>query len=141
MEVEKEQPEKQEQTSMTMMMSTLTAEECRRLVLGATFVFECEDEGQCRYLVWLLIDSGACDHVCLVNFCAEIPVMPSERRLAVVTADGSAVSHVGQRTVEMTLWPHDLAQVTFEVLNVIRPILSVSRLREKGFDVVFADQA
>lgn len=82
----------------------------------------------------LLVDSGTTEHMCGRQHFAEVPIRPSkEPRL--LSASGASLTHVGQKDVRFRCGERE-AGVTFEVVNVVRPILSVSRLVEQGFAVV-----
>ena len=97
-------------------------------------VLECE-------IALLLVDSGSYDHVCPLDFCnwCELRLVESPREVA--AADGSVMKQYGERRVTFGLIKNGCVTVNFQVLNVAKPILSVSKLVEKGFLLSFGKQA
>ena len=97
--------------------------------------------------VYVLIDSGAAIHCCPRDFAENLSrAVTSLRHYDIRSAGGGVLGHHGSREISFkaldsieNTW-HSL-RATFEVSGVKRPILSVSRLREKGFTVVFGKQA
>lgn len=82
----------------------------------------------------LLVDSRATEHVCGRQHLAEVPVrLSKETRLR--SASGPSLTHWGQKDVCFRCGGREVG-ATFEVVNFVRPILSVSRLVEQGFAVV-----
>ena len=84
----------------------------------------------------LLVDSGAYAHVCPLDFAPEIPLQSCQLPL-VSTADGTKMTPLGRKTVPCELENGTKVAMTFVVLPVKRPILSVKALTQKGWTVGF----
>ena len=87
----------------------------------------------------ILLDSGACMHVCPKHWMSEHGRMiTNDHNPALYTADGSKLEVHGRREVRMML-PEAGFPLTTQcvVCNVKRPILSVTRLTEKGMIIEF----
>ena len=60
------------------------------------------------------------------------------RQTDIRAANGSSMQHLGVRTVRMqTVCDHQNLQVTFQVLNVERPLISVGKLAKDGCEINF----
>lgn len=81
----------------------------------------------------MLIDSGAFDHVCPVDFAVNVPLTPPGRSVVGVTADGTPLPSYGFREVKCCTQRGQRICVKFQVMDIARPILSVSRLSKAGF--------
>ena len=90
----------------------------------------------------VLIDSGACTHVCPRSFAPRVPLMdtPEDGSSRAVTADGRPLTRWGEREVTMVLNDGNHLKATFQVMDVSRPILSVAKLRDGGWSVHFPDE-
>ena len=92
-------------------------------------------------VMYLLVDSGAYDHVCPPTFGDEYPLIAPKINVKAVTADGHIIKYYGERQIPLKLVGDRHALVTFSVMAITRPILSVSRLIEHEFQCCFARQA
>ena len=83
----------------------------------------------------LLIDSGCFGHVCPPWFAAQFP-MVSSRNVAAVAANNVALQHYGQKVVYGHVMTNSgkriLIQITFDVMNVRKPLLGTSALKHRG---------
>ena len=86
----------------------------------------------------LLVDSGAFSHCCSPDFAPSSPVVPDPSLKAVFTASGAQLQPSGRKNVSFTLGNGLNVTISFIVLPVRRPILSVSALVEKGWGVCFS---
>ena len=84
---------------------------------------------------------GAFDHVCPKDFAAWIETLALGCQHEVVGADGTKLILYSTRTVSFQLLAGRHATIKFHVMNVLRPILSVSRLVQRQFMLVFGKQA
>ena len=82
--------------------------------------------------VELLVDTGATEHVCGPQDFTHAE-LTSGPRPALKTATGELVKHYSLRTVDFRCQGEEL-RVGFTVVDVKRPILSVSRLMDRGIE-------
>ena len=82
-------------------------------------VFAAVTGGGCRLM---LVDSGAFEHVCPLNFGSGLKEGNPRR---IVAADGKEILYHGIREVKFTVWNKDPTKAMFVVADVTRPILSV----------------
>jgi hypothetical protein len=94
-------------------------------------VFAAAVGGGCRLM---LVDSGAFEHVCPLNFGDGLKVGIPRR---IVAADGKEISYHGVREVKFNVWNKDPTKARFVVADVTRPILSVGSLNRQGIKVNF----
>ena len=89
--------------------------------------------------VWL--DSACYDHVCGSSFAKDCEIIRDDefsRRTDIRAANGSTMQHLGVRTVRMqTICDRQNLQITFQVLNVERPLISVGKLAKDGCEIIF----
>ena len=89
--------------------------------------------------VWL--DSACYDHVCGSSFAKDCGIIRNDefsRQTDIRAANGSSMQHLGVRTVRMqTVCDHQNLQITFQVLNVERPLISVGKLAKDGCEINF----
>eukprot|EP00971_Amphidinium_carterae_P283534 5628644-Amphidinium_carterae.1 len=85
----------------------------------------------------ILIDSGPEIHVCPPWFRQDVPITPAPS-LVIRSAGGHQLEHLGERQVDLRTTSGAKLRITFQVATVRRPILSVKRLTEKGYEVHFA---
>ena len=84
----------------------------------------------------LSLDSGAYDHVCPPDFCSWCELRPVDVvREVAAAADGSVMKQFGERTLTFGLIEDGCVTVSFQVLNVAKPIHSVSKLVAKDFSL------
>ena len=87
-----------------------------------------------KEFVELLVDTGATEHVCGPQDFTHA-VLTSGPRPALKTATGELLKHCGLRTVDFRCQGEEL-RVGFTVVDVKRPILSLSRLMDRGIETV-----
>ena len=92
------------------------------------------DDAQMREgeFVELLVDTGATEHVCGPHDFTHA-ALTNGPRPALKTATGELLKHYGTRTVDFRCQGEEL-RVGFTVVDVKRPILSVSRLMDRGIE-------
>ena len=87
--------------------------------------------------VELTIDSGAAEHVVGPKDLPHIPVGPSRKHIQYTMANGHKTSNRGeQHVMAVTEDGHEIA-FKAQVTDVHRPLMSVSRICDKGNRVVF----
>ena len=86
---------------------------------------------ECEF-VELLVDTGASEHVCGPHDFTHA-ALKNGPRPALKTAIGELLKHYGTRTVDFWCQGEEL-RVGFTVVDVKRPILSVSRLMDRGIE-------
>ena len=108
------------------------------------WIFSCENGKKRRYTVnwedqsdWkteeheLMIDSGCFGHVCPPWFAPQFPVV-SSTNVDALAANNVALQHFGQAVVCGHVMTNSgrrtLIQITFDVMNVRKPLLSTSAL-------------
>jgi hypothetical protein len=92
----------------------------------------------------LTIDSGAADHVMPLGWLIWILVVASAgslKGLHYVAASGTRISNMGQQTVNCLTRNGTWAQWIFQVAAVNKPLVSVSKLIDDGWRVVFDEEA
>ena len=117
------------------------------------WIFSLEDSKKRRYTVnwedqfdWkieehdLMIDSGCFGHVCPPRFAPQFP-MVSSPNVEAVAANNVALQHYGQKVVYGHVMTNSgrriLIQITFDVMNVRKTLLSTSALKRRGVTVIF----
>ena len=89
--------------------------------------------------VELTIDSGAAEHVVGPMDLPHLPVGPSRKHIQYTMANGHKTSKRGEQQVRaVTQDGHEIA-FKAQVTDVHRPLMSVSRICDKGNRVVFED--
>ena len=86
---------------------------------------------ECEF-VELLVDTGATEHVCGRHDFTHA-ALKNGPRPALKTATGELLKHYGTRTVDFRCQGEEL-RVGFTIVGVKRPILSVSRLMDRGIE-------
>ena len=89
--------------------------------------------------VWLLVDSGAGIHACPPSHAPWAPTVKS-KPVTARTASGEKVRHYGQKTVAYRFHDGTVGEITYEVMDVNKLVLSVSGLTDQGMTAVFAPQ-
>ena len=87
-----------------------------------------------------MLDSGAADSVCPKDMAPHFQVVDSEASKAGVyytSADGGKISNLGQTTVPIALENGVRTSATFQVADVSRPLMSVSKVCDMGNRVLF----
>ena len=88
-----------------------------------------------------MIDSGCFGHVCPPWFAPQFP-MVSSTNVEVVAANNVALQHHdGQKVIYGHVMTNSgrriLIQITFDVMNVRKPLLSTSALKHRGVTIIF----
>ena len=116
------------------------------------WIFSLEDSKKRRYTVnWedqscnkieeheLMIDRGCFGHVC-PPLCAPQFPMVSSTNVEAVAANNVALQHYGQKVIYGHVMTNSgrriLIQITFDVLNVRKPLLSTSALKRRGVTII-----
>ena len=86
---------------------------------------------ECEF-VELLVDTGATEHVCEPHDFTHA-ALNNGPRPALKTATGELLKHYGTRPVDFRCQGEEL-RVGFTVVDVKRPMLSVSRLMDRGIE-------
>ena len=86
----------------------------------------------------LLLDSGSCINVAPLEF-APNSVLEKGACMRARAANGEQLRHHGQKRVSLTLAGSLPAQTSFEIADVTRPMLAISRLCDQGVGVVFRE--
>ena len=93
-------------------------------------------------LVHTLIDSGAFNHVCPVDFAEEFPLIPTKNPMHIRTASGHLVKHLGSRLVPIRVITGEVFWTNFQVCDkILKPTLSVSTLNGQGIVVCFGQDS
>ena len=86
-----------------------------------------------------MIDSGCFGHVCPLWFAPQFP-MVSSTNVDVVAANNVPLQHYGQKVVYGHVMTKNgkriLIQITFDVMNVRKPLLSTSALKHRGVTII-----
>ena len=85
------------------------------------------------YIVHVLVDNCADEHVCSLRDFEWIAIEPS-RSPNLVSASGHKLKHYGQQAVPMKLRDARKIWITFQVCDVFGPIMSVGKFCTKGDD-------
>ena len=87
-----------------------------------------------------MIDSGCFGHVCPPWSAPQFP-MVSSTNVDAVAANNVALQHYGQKVVYGHVMTNNgkriLIQITFDVMNVRKPLLSTSALKHRGVTIIF----
>ena len=84
--------------------------------------------------VWLLVDSGAGIHACPRSHAPWVPTVASDS-VPARTASGAPVKHLGQKTVAYRFEDGSVGRITYEAMEVEKPVLSVGILNASGHKV------
>ena len=88
----------------------------------------------------LTVDSGAADHVMPVGWLLMLLVVKSLgsiRGLHYVAADGTRIANRGQQLVKFMTMDGVWVDILFQIAAIHKPLVSVSKLNEAGYKVVF----
>ena len=91
--------------------------------------------------VEMCADTGACDTVMPKTLCPKIPIRPSLQSLNMMmyeVADGKEIPNLGERACLM--WTDGATQprpINMQVADVHKPLLSLSRCADMGFESRF----
>ena len=101
-------------------------------------------QGMVQIKKGLTMDSGAADHVMPLGWLMWILVVASARSLKglhYVAASGTRIPNMGQQTVRLLTRNGTWAQWICQVAAVNKPLVSVSKLIDDGWRVVFDEEA
>ena len=84
----------------------------------------------------IMVDSGAALNACPPEH-AETNAIRRVPHVKATTATGEAAEHHGEKTVEYEFDDGTKGSITYQVMNVSRPVLSVSEMNARGHTVVF----
>ena len=90
----------------------------------------------------LTVDSGAADHVMPIGWLILLKVLSSVGSrcgLHYVAADGTRIPNVGQQLVRFMTLDGTWTELMFQLAAINKPLVSVSKLIENGYKVVFDD--
>ena len=92
----------------------------------------------------LMIASGCFGHVCPPWFAPQFP-MVSSTNVEAVAANNVALQPCGQKVVHGHVMTNSgrriLIQITFDVMNVRKPLLSTSALKHRGVTINFQSRS
>ena len=94
--------------------------------------------------VVLTVDPGASDTVLPLNLAQNVPLTHTPKvGTEYEVANGGTVVNLGERQAEMKLQEEDRTSMmmSFQVVEVHKPLLAVSRLTEAGHKVMFDKEA
>ena len=90
--------------------------------------------------VEITVDSGACDTVMPTSWCTHISIQQtaeSKAGMEYEVANGETIPNVGERRcLLMSEDSHIMKKITFQCADIHKPLLSVSRCADLGFDCV-----
>ena len=93
----------------------------------------------------LTADTGACDTVMPRGMAQHIPIQPSAQSLSSMmyeVADGNEIPNLGERRCVMwTEGSQDARKINLQVADVHKPLLSLSRCADMGFESRFGRRA
>ena len=83
------------------------------------------------------MDSGACDIVMPAHICADIRIDPSDPTIHCAifeVANGASILNMGERRCDMMTEGSGVPKkITFQVADVHKPLLSITRLADNGY--------
>ena len=86
----------------------------------------------------ITVDSGACDTVMPLSLCAEIPLQESDQQrsgLEYEVANGASIRNEGERRcLMMTRNARGPKNITFQVADVHKALLSITRAADAGYE-------
>lgn len=109
-------------------------------VLSGLLVAKVASAGELIQVVFMLVDSGAYDHVCPREFAPMFALTTSSKPRHAMSADGSPIQHSGERRVLAELCGGTRVLITFQVMSVSRPILSVHQLAKRNWIFIVGAQ-
>ena len=89
------------------------------------------------------VDSGAVDNVLPQTVCTEYPLEATSKSQSGVGfkgANGSHINHYGQRRLRVKTSAGSNVNTTWEVVDVRKPLISASRLLERGHKLVLDEK-
>ena len=105
-------------------------------------LMEGEDKGWVE--IEVTIDSGACDTVMPTSLCSHISIITtadSRRGMEYEVANGETIPNVGERhCLQMSEDSQQPKRITFQVADIHKPLLSVSRCADLGYKCVLDEK-
>ena len=98
--------------------------------------------GMSRIRRGLTVDSGAADHVIPAGWFIGMLIVKSIgliRGLMYVAANGAKIPNQGQTVVDFMSGEGTWAKLIFQIAAINKPLVSVSKLVEDGYRVIFDD--
>ena len=97
--------------------------------------------GEAKWIeIEITVDSGACETVMPMSWCRGISVLSSRQYMDGVeyeVANGETIPNLGERRCLMsTAGSQLIKKISFQVADVHKPLLSISRIADLGFDCV-----
>ena len=89
------------------------------------------------------VDSGACDTVMPLSICdfQILPSYQSRNKMAYEVANGESIPNLGERPcIIRTPGSWQERKITFQVADVHKPLLSISRAADAGFNCTLTDK-
>ena len=83
----------------------------------------------------VMLDSSAFTHVCPTSFMPEVAMECSKPKQGCLTASGHPLICYGSKKVRIQVWGDVVMEVTFAVMDVARPLLSVGGLQHHGWSI------
>ena len=98
-----------------------------------------DEQDVCGVSTEVTVDSAAEESVCPAHWAQQFGVqpVPKGRQISLVNASGGKIAHYGSRKVVMATTSGQNLDMTFQVTDVKKPLLAVSRLCERGNLVQF----
>ena len=93
--------------------------------------------------LWAFVDSGAVDNVLPKSVCTEYhqeATSKSQSGVGFKGANGSHIKHYGQRRFRVKTSAGSNVNTTWEVADVRKPLISASRLLERGHKLVLDEK-
>ena len=88
----------------------------------------------------ITVDSGACETVMPMSLCRGISVLTSKQQVEGVeyeVANGETIPNLGERRcLMMTSGSQQCKKISFQIADVHKPLLSISKVADLGFDCV-----
>ena len=85
----------------------------------------------------ITVDSGACDTVMPAHMCRDIRIDPSDPTIHCAifeVANGASILNIGERRCDMMTEGSGVPKkITFQVADVHKPLLSITRLADNGY--------
>ena len=91
-------------------------------------------EGQ---YIELIVDSGSSAHGLPLNFAVDYPTDTSKPPMTFISASKDEITSEGMKYPIMQFQNSKSRKIGFQVMDISKPLLSVSKLRENGYRVVF----
>ena len=85
----------------------------------------------------IMVDSGTSETVCGPTDFPDSPIQEGPR-MKLRTASGQELKYYGIKVVKLKTMHGEEMQITFTVVDVVRPLLSVSKVNQQGTDAHFS---